>query len=154
MDTMPDAPLLLCYDGSDDAKHAIEEAASLFGSRRALVLSVWQDASAVPAFMWASGSVGGFDELFAAARDGAVRVADEGAALAVAAGLTAEPLVGEAKGPTWQTIVETAAAREAAAIVMGTRGLSGVRSLLLGSVSNGVVHNATRPVLVVRQPDG
>jgi nucleotide-binding universal stress UspA family protein len=153
MDTMPDATLLLCYDGSDDAKHAIKEAASLFGSRPALVLSVWQDASAVPAFMWMSGSVGGFEELFAAARDGAGRVAEEGAALAVAAGLTAEPLVAEATGPTWQAIVETAAAREVAAIVMGSRGLSGVRSLLLGSVSGGVVHNATRPVLVVRPTD-
>jgi nucleotide-binding universal stress UspA family protein len=36
---------------------------------------------------------------------------------------------------------------------MGSRGLSGVRSLLLGSVSSGVTHHATRPTLVVRRTD-
>jgi nucleotide-binding universal stress UspA family protein len=35
-----------------------------------------------------------------------------------------------------------------AAIVIGSRGLSGV-SAALGSVSNGVVHNSRRPVFVV-----
>ena len=35
-----------------------------------------------------------------------------------------------------------------AAIVIGSRGLTGV-SAALGSVSNGVVHNSRRPVLVV-----
>src|SRR3954447_18924649 len=37
-----DGPLLLCYDGSDDAKHAIEHAGRVLGGRDALVLTVWQ----------------------------------------------------------------------------------------------------------------
>ena len=42
---MPDAPnkpILLCYDGSDDAFRAIEFAGSLFPGRKAVVLSVWE----------------------------------------------------------------------------------------------------------------
>src|SRR6185437_13990236 len=41
---MPDArskPILLCYDGSDDAFRAIEFAGSLFPGGKAVVLSVW-----------------------------------------------------------------------------------------------------------------
>ena len=37
-----DGPLLLCYDGSEDAKHAIEQAGRLLGGRDALVVTVWQ----------------------------------------------------------------------------------------------------------------
>jgi nucleotide-binding universal stress UspA family protein len=52
----------------------------------------------------------------------------------------------------WKTIVEIADRHDAATIVMGSRGLTGLRSMLLGSVSNAVVHHADRPTLVIRQP--
>ena len=37
---MNDAPILICYDGSDDAARGIQTAAKLFGARRAVVLDV------------------------------------------------------------------------------------------------------------------
>ena len=37
---MTDAPILICYDGTDDSVRAIEAAASLFGPRSAVVLDV------------------------------------------------------------------------------------------------------------------
>ena len=52
----------------------------------------------------------------------------------------------------WKTILDIADRHGAAMIVMGSRGLTGVRSMLLGSVSNAVVHHADRPTLVIRQP--
>jgi nucleotide-binding universal stress UspA family protein len=51
----------------------------------------------------------------------------------------------------WKTILDIAGSRDAAMIVMGSRGLTGVRSMLLGSVSGAVVNHADRPTLVVRQ---
>jgi nucleotide-binding universal stress UspA family protein len=148
---MSHRPLLLCFDGSDDAKHAIRETASMFGpGRAAVVLSVWQDADALPAFAWAGAALPDLEDVFAAARQGAERIAEDGAGIARAAGLDPTPIVAEAKGPIWMAVEEACAAHDVEAVVVGSRGLSGVKSILLGSVSNGIVHHATRPVVVVR----
>ena len=37
-------------------------------------------------------------------------------------------------------------------VVVGSRGLSGFRSALLGSVSNAVVQHSAKPVVVVHDP--
>ena len=148
---MSERPLLLCYDGSEDAKHAIREAASMFGpGRPALVLSVWQDAAALPSFAWAGAALPDLGDVFEAARQGAERIAEEGAGIARATGLVPTPIVAEAKGPIWAAVEEVCKAHDVEAVVAGSRGLSGVKSILLGSVSNGIVHHAKRPVVVVR----
>ena len=61
------------------------------------------------------------------------------------------PIVAEAKGPIWAAVEDVCAEHAVEAVVVGSRGLSGVKSVLLGSVSNGIVHHATRPVVVVRR---
>lgn len=53
-------------------------------------------------------------------------------------------------GRTPEQIVEVATEAHADLIVMGTRGMTEWKSLLLGGVANKVVHHATCPVLLVR----
>jgi len=53
-------------------------------------------------------------------------------------------------GDTPEQIVEVAKSSDADLIVMGTRGMTEWKSLVLGGVANKVVHHATCPVLLVR----
>jgi nucleotide-binding universal stress UspA family protein len=149
-----DGPLLLSYDGSADAANAIERAGALFAGRDAIVVTVWQPSARLGNFAWAGEAAGmvNFYELDRAAAEDGGRVADEGVRIAQEAGLRAKPAAVESFGPIWKTIIEIADCHEAAAIVMGSRGLTGVRSMLLGSVSSAVVHHADRPTLVIRRP--
>jgi nucleotide-binding universal stress UspA family protein len=148
-----DGPLVLCYDGSEDAKHAIERAGLLLGGGNAVVLAVWQPASALGSFAWsgATATMVNFVELDRAAAEDGDRLAGEGVRIAREAGLVAEPIAVEATGPVWKTILDVADRYDAAMIVMGSRGLTGVQSMLLGSVSSAVVQHADRPALVVRR---
>ena len=148
-----DGPLLLCYEGSEDAKHAIEHAGSVLGGRDALVVTVWQPTAALGSSASAGATDGTFDvvEVDRAAADLGERVARDGVRIAQRAGLHANPLAVEATGPVWKTIVEIADRHDAAVIVMGSRGLTGPRPMLLGSVSSALVHHADRPTLIIRQ---
>jgi nucleotide-binding universal stress UspA family protein len=140
---MPDAPskpILLCYDGSDDAFRAIEFAGSLFAGRRAVVLSVWEKYGVL------SGIPRVDDDLMQEATE---QMAADGCERAEAAGLTATPAAVEAEHGVATAIVEAAEEYDVTLIVMGTRGNTGIRSLLLGSVSHDVAHHAHRALLIV-----
>jgi nucleotide-binding universal stress UspA family protein len=148
-----DGPLLLCFDGSERAARAIERAGALFAGRDAIVVNVWQPPS-LGSHAW-PGVTANMVEFFKFDRASAEvgrRVADEGVRIAEEAGLQATPLAVEADGPIWLTILEIADRHDAATIVMGSRGIPRLRSTLLGSVSNAVVHHTDRPTLIFRQP--
>jgi nucleotide-binding universal stress UspA family protein len=69
------------------------------------------------------------------------------------AGITAKgQLKDVAVGHVAKAIVETAEANAIDLIVMGSRGLSDVQGLMLGSVAHKVMQTADVPVLVVRPP--
>jgi len=148
-----DGPLLLCYDGSGEATHAIGRAGALFAGRRAVVVTVWQPPSPLSSLASFTGaSVDTFDAADRRAAEGARRVALEGVRIASEAGLTAEPATVRTHDPVWTAILKIADRHDAATIVMGTRGRSGRHSTVVGSVSSAVVHHAARPTLVVPQP--
>jgi nucleotide-binding universal stress UspA family protein len=66
------------------------------------------------------------------------------------AGVTAEGSVRSATGGPAGAILEQARDLGAGMIVVGTRGLSPLRGLLLGSVAHKIIQLATCPVLVIR----
>ena len=153
-------PVLLCFDGSDDAATAIAQAAELLAPRRAVVLTVWEPVATwepydpatiltAPVSKLVSSELG-IDEITAELAEEKVK---QGVAVASSAGLAAQGRV--AHGKTWRTICDVAGEIDAVTIVLGARGLSRVESLLLGSVSSAVLVHAKRPVLVVpRHGDG
>jgi nucleotide-binding universal stress UspA family protein len=88
-----------------------------------------------------------------ALRGHAERVANDGVQLATSLGLDAKPLAMADVRDIARTIVDVAREHKAATIVVGSRGLSGLRERLEGSTSKGVVKHAPCPVLVVYDAD-
>jgi nucleotide-binding universal stress UspA family protein len=155
-----DGPTLIAFDGSAAARHAVAVAAALLKPRVTVVLTVWEAALAQTAVTPAPdvamtrsvdpSAVFAFEEAF---RDRAEHMANEGAELARSLGLDAEPLAIADDRDIARTIVEVAREQHAATIVVGSRGLSGLRARFEGSVSKGVVKHAPCPVIVVHEFD-
>jgi len=149
--------ILICFDGSADARAAIQRAGELFNGETATVLTIWQPFIQV----MARTSVGfglvppipDIDRVDAGNKKRAEEVVQQGVELARAAGLDAKPRVSSQLTTTGRAILAEADAVGADAIVMGSRGLTGVKSLLLGSVSHEVIQHADRTVVVVPSPE-
>ena len=139
-----DGPILICYDGSRESERAIVVAARLFGQRSAIVLDV------APLMIGAGWAPAGSDVavLDQLALDDALARATAGVRIAEAAGFEATARA-DAALDTWRAVNEVATEIGAAAIVIGSRGLTGLHALLKGSLSRAVEAHAHRPVLVV-----
>ena len=150
---MSGRPILVGYDGSNDAKLALARAGDLFPGRAALVVHVWEplgDVASVPPVPGLEGMLkGGLDEMDRLGDEISAKLADEGCELARAAGLDAKPLSTRRSGRAWSAILAAAREHDADVIVLGRRGVSAAELRILGSVANAVVHHADRPVLVV-----
>ena len=145
---MDDGPILICYDGSASAERAIATAGRLLGRRRAVVLDVAPLQEVAEAYAAVGSDAAALDRL---TLDAAAARADAGAELARAAGFRAYGRA-ELEAPTWLGVREVADEIGAAAIVIGSRGLSGMRARLEGSLSHQIATHAGRPVLIVPPP--
>jgi nucleotide-binding universal stress UspA family protein len=143
-------PILIAYDGSDCAALAIDKVAEEFGPRKVVVLVVSEGLDRVPFFGTAGVPVEPetMELLTDAAEKGAQLIAEKGAERARGLGLEASTAVAEG-GPIWSAIVDAADQHDAAVIALGSRGLSGVKHALLGSVSGAVAHHSHRSVFIV-----
>ncbi len=146
--------ILIAYDGSDDAKTAIEQAAKLFPGQSVTVLTVWQR------FIDTMARVGGgmgmlvdYNEIDGEAEKRAAEQAAEGAKLASEGGLEASSASTVVETTVADAILNEATSIGGLAIVCGSRGYSGIKSLMLGSVSSHILQHADVPVVVVPSPE-
>ena len=145
--------ILICYDGSDGAKRAIEVAHGIAGDCRATVLHLWEPPGRwmfTDAFggmpTWSPAQITEVDDVM---RERGGKVLDEGVQLARDAGFDAEGHLEPSATSEWRTILDVGDELDVRLIILGGRGLSAVESAILGSVSNAIVHHSRRPVLIV-----
>ena len=139
--------ILAATDFSETADAGLDwaaELARLLGARLELIHAVTVPAY-MPGFVPPGPEV--VDELWAAALtrldEAAARLRETGAEVSTHLGV----------GTPSQVILARAEELGAAAVVMGTRGLTGLRHLLLGSTTERVMHRAPCPVLSVHPAD-
>lgn len=152
-------PVIAAFDGSPESTAAVREAAMLFGGRPLLVATVWEPglAMAVTAAPDAMGmgmpyalpSPEEIETVDRVRREHAAAIAETGAQLARSLGASAEPVVIEDAANVGGSVAALAEQRDAAAIVVGSRGLGAVKARLLGSTSRRLLHDAPCSVVVV-----
>jgi nucleotide-binding universal stress UspA family protein len=154
-------PVLIAFDGTPAAEHAIRSGGPLLAGRAAVVLVVWKhgigfelvglpasELGLPPATIDVNTALEVDRRLFEAAESQARR----GVSIAREAGLEAEPLVvaDDPDAAIHETIVRVAGERDAAAILIGAHGHGPIAELMLGGTTRGVLRHAEQPVLVVR----
>jgi len=153
-----ESPILIAYDGSEPARAAVTAAGDLFAPARA----VWEPGLTQVMLMPDATGMGStmmpYDPRAArdverASEEHAQALAEDGARLAREAGLDAEAITAEDNLTPEDAIVASAETNGARAIVIGSRGLRGLKSKLVGSTSAHVLRHALRPVVVVRHPE-
>jgi nucleotide-binding universal stress UspA family protein len=148
---MSSEPILICYAGPLCAEQLFLAAPVGLGAPTAIVADIGPVLTGVEAYAAVTPGINIAlleQENLTAAKERA----EQGAELARRAGFDAEARA-ELSAPTWEGIVDLANEIEAAVIVIGSRGLAGVRERLEGSVSHQVAEHSRRPVLIVTPPD-
>ena len=138
--------ILAAVDGSECAKKGFEKALDMSldkqDSPALVVLAVVQPLEVIGMRKDVRASLEGLIE-----KDAKALLA-EYATIAETRGVKAETIL--ASGHPAKIILDIAKIKGTDLIVVGSRGLGGVKGLLLGSVSNAVVQNSKVPVMVIK----
>ena len=145
--------ILVPLDGSEHADHALKAAmliAKEFNGKEINLFHVYSVTA------WPIGMPGiseptatfPYDQLIEGARKAGSTILTDAENKAKAEGIQVKKLLKE--GHVVEEILRTAREGEFDLIVMGARGISRIKEILLGSVTDGVIRHAPCPVLVVR----
>jgi nucleotide-binding universal stress UspA family protein len=141
-------PILLATDGSPTAEEATKRAIELAKQFDAelLIVTAWD----IPYSTLGYAAVPVNGDLMKAAEEQAEKVAGKAVATAEADGVPAETIV--LRGFPVEEICAAAEKFEPELIVLGSHGWGAMKRMLFGSVSTGVLHHTSVPVLVVPAP--
>jgi nucleotide-binding universal stress UspA family protein len=143
---LDDHTVLFAFDGSEQARAAILEAAHLLGPNRyAIVLTVWRPLAAPPSAGAASPAP---PDLENRRKESATMLAYEGARLARSIGFDAKPIVASGD-PVWRSIVDCADGHDAGIVVLGSSRGADASLTQTGSVAAAVARHTKRPVLII-----
>ena len=151
--------ILVPVDGSEHSIRALEKATQIakkFGGKITLIhaysVTVQPIIVPEPAALSSSGipylTAAEISRVSEAARDFGNRILKDGEEKVKAEKVEVEKVLIE--GHAVQEIVRAAKEGNFDLIVIGARGISHIREMFLGSVTDGVIHHATCPVLVVK----
>ncbi|MDW8084553.1 MAG: universal stress protein [Candidatus Caldarchaeum sp.] len=142
--------VLVAVDGSEYSRRAAAVAVGLCQAFRAglVVVHVVQQ----PPYLFAAAGVppAALKQFFEDARNEGKKYVDEVLQMAGAAGVQADGEILEKAPSVVEAIADYASKKGVDLIVTGTRGLSGFKKLVVGSVASGVVSHAPCSVLVVK----
>jgi len=142
--------IIVAFDGSKDSIKAVKLACSLGSEYKSEVAVVHVYSSPAVGFSAASGMpIPDYRDLEEARKDTAKGVLSKGLQLASEEGIKAKGELIEAPSVV-EALVEFATNEKADLIVAGTRGMTGFKKLILGSVSSGLVNHSPCPVLIAR----
>lgn len=146
--------VLVCYDGTERATHAVAVTAKLFPGAHARVLNVWEPLERIVARYAALGPYfgDGVGDADAGLETDAGGVAAAGAKIAGEAGLDATPHTATLRTSVWEAVVETANELDVDVIVTGTRSLHGMREVLSNTLTHALLQNSKRAVLGIPMP--
>ncbi len=147
--------MLVPVDGSENSARAANVAIEYAKKFGAELIALHVIVISAPTLAQAEGGIAGLDssgtrEYFALARQKAKTIVDEVVKSAQTKNVEATAIIQEYSFSVVETIVDHAAKYNADLIVIGTRGLTGFKKLLVGSVSSGVLNHAHCSVLIVR----
>lgn len=141
------AKILLPTDGSEASLAALREGLELAKTLGAQVTFLYALEDPSPALWAAPETVSSYQALMDELRKSGQEALDRAAQLAQQAGVPAQIKLVEAHPAS--AILEEAQHHDL--IVMGTHGRRGLDRVLLGSVTEEVLHKSNKPVLVIRQ---
>ncbi len=142
--------VVVAFDGSKDSVKAVHLAASICSKFGSEIVVVHVFASPSVGLSAASGMpLPDYSDMEEASKEVGQKVLSRGVQIASEDGVKAEGKLIEAASVV-EALVELAQKQDADLIVAGTRGMTGFKKLILGSVSSGLVGHAHCPVLVVR----
>ncbi len=142
--------IVVAFDGSKDAIKAVQLACSLATKYGSEVTVVHVYSSPMIGYGAASGMpVPDYRDLEEAAKESGQKILSKGVQIAGDAGVKVEGELLQAPSVV-EALVGYATKEKADLIVVGTRGMTGFKKLILGSVSSGLVSHSPCPVLVAR----